>query len=75
MQESGSDVLVLHRADKVRMKLANSNFVRKLKSDSCPSTQSFVCPQTHSVFVGKSTPWGKAPHSYFCNITVSLFSL
>lgn len=75
MQENGSDVLVSHRADKVCMKPANSNFVRKLKSDSCPSAQSFICPQTHSVFVGKSTPREKAPHSYFCDITVSLFSL
>lgn len=69
MQESGSDVLVLHRVVKVHMKLAN------LKQDSCPSAQSFVCPQTHSVFVGKSTTREKAPHSYFCDITVSLFSL
>ena len=63
MQESGSDVLVLHRAVKVCMKLANSDFVRKLKSDNCPSAQSFVCPQIHSVFVGKFTRREEAPHS------------
>lgn len=71
IQESGSDTFVLHTIVKNSIKLTNSKFLRKLKSDNCPVHKLLYILRTHSLYTGRIARWEEALLSCFCEIIVS----